>query len=373
MAPVAGYEILSAPDDVAPIDSTFVWRRNLIDYTRHGAYADLIRSTTPWQRITALASYARRFALLAAKRVVRYEMIPADYRAGQTVRDKLRFVATAARNATDIGRDRSRRGSRNGANTSNPTAAQLAAQGVAVLKMPLARRDELMAAAKPHFAELEARRGKGINHRSFDESRTTTKRHSSPELFALVEAIFAESGLSAAASEYLGRPARLVDINPQINDPTDSFWREIFDDQDGISLPQTAYFHRDASGGDLKVIIYCSDVNEQTGPFSYAVGSHLMHISRVDDLLCEANDHNGLSATDLEARRRFAALPAWLRQKGSFGNDLADDSAASHRIVDSTWRITGETGAIVAFDTKGIHRGGMVEEGERRVITCVIG
>ncbi|RYD24834.1 MAG: hypothetical protein EOP89_10510 [Lysobacteraceae bacterium] len=96
-------------------------------------------------------------------------------------------------------------------------------------------------------------------------------------------------------------------------------------------------------------------------------------ISRVDDLLCEANDHNGLAATDLSARRRFAALPAKLRQKGSFGNDLPDDQPESGRIVASTWEITGPKGSIVAFDTKGIHRGGMVEEGQRRVITCVLG
>ncbi|WP_374943862.1 hypothetical protein [Sphingomonas sp.] len=369
MATVADYRVQPAPHAVVPIDATFVWRSDLIDYTRHDAYADLV-SAAGWSRkMAALAGYASRFALLAAKRVVHYEMIPTEYRNGRSLRDRLGFIGVAARNALGFVRKAPRRTDA----ATNPAIGQLDTQGIAVLTMPLARVTQLMALAEPYFERLAARRGGTAAGRAFEESRSTTDRTSSPDLFALIETIFDESGLSIAAADYLGRPARLIDVNPQINDRSDSFWRDIFGDLRGRTLPKTAYYHRDASGGDLKVIIYCSDVGPTNGPFSYAVGSNNMVISRIDDLLCEANDHNGLAATDLAARRRFAALPAKLRQKGSFGNDLPDDQPESARIVGSTWQIVSPKGSIVAFDTKGIHRGGMVEEGERRVITCVLG
>jgi ectoine hydroxylase-related dioxygenase (phytanoyl-CoA dioxygenase family) len=193
-------------------------------------------------------------------------------------------------------------------------------------------------------------------------------------LFDAAQALLEEAGVIAAASEYLGRRARVIDVNPQINDRTDSFWRDIFPDQlDGKKLPKTAYFHRDASGGDLKAIIYMVPVTERNGPFGYVVGSHRLDMSALDNFICEANDHNGLSDTAPDARRRFASLPKRFRQKGAFGNDLPDDCAASRELLRAAWAVTGPKGSIVLFDTKGTHRGGMVEAGERHVITCVIG
>ena len=80
-----------------------------------------------------------------------------------------------------------------------------------------------------------------------------------------------------------------------------------------------------------------------------------------------------MSGTDLEARKGFAALPRPLRRKCSFGNDLTDEDPVADRILRSEWSITGGRGTIVLFDTKGFHRGGMVQQGERVVLTCVLG
>jgi hypothetical protein len=171
---------------------------------------------------------------------------------------------------------------------------------------------------------------------------------------------------------YLGRRAQLVDVNPQVNDPSDDFWRTVFPDLHA-RLPASAYFHRDASGGDIKAIFYMTDVGPENGPFTYVLGSNHLRLKRLDDFICEANDSSGLSGTTSDARRKFAALPRLFRQKGSFGNDLPDDAPLSRTIQDSQWPITSKKGAIVLFDTKGTHRGGMVTAGERRVITCVLG
>jgi hypothetical protein len=360
------YELVGAPANLTPIERGFAWSSQLVDYAKHPAYRHLIDTAGIGARIGASVGFAAKFVLLLIKRVIRYEMIPFEYRSAKTLRERIGFITTGLRNTLRLGNQRA---------VSKPSICsdQLAQNGCAVVTMPAARFEALKQVAAKEFNALEAKRGKGANTREFDESRATADRRSSPELFALIEELFAESGIADAANAYMGRKARLIDVNPQINDPSDRFWRDIFDDRAGEPLPRTAYCHRDASGGDLKAIIYCSDVSDETGPFTYALGSNHMKISWLDDLLCEANDHNGLSGTDLETRRKFAALPAKLRQKGSFGNDLTDDHPASAAIGKALWEIKAPQGSIVLFDTKGIHRGGMVDDGERRVITCVLG
>jgi hypothetical protein len=361
------YEQIIAPDSLVPLDSNFRWSRHIVDYEAHPAYADLIKTASFGKKGSALLRYAARFTLLLTKRVIRYEMIPFENRNPQSLRDRIGFVISGFRNAFGFGNKK--------ADMSNdpPALAQLNAHGVAVIKMPEAQFDRLQSLAKPDFDTLVARRGVRANRREFDESRMSSDRRQSPDLFTFVETILADSGLAAAADAYMGRKVKLMDINPQINDPSDSFWRDIFEDRPGIDLPRTAYCHRDSSGGDLKAIIYMTDVGTDEGPFSFAVGSNHMVISQLDNLLCEANDHNSFSGTDLDARASFAALPAKLRQKGAFGNDLDDAAPLSHQIANALWEIKGSKGSIVLFDTKGVHRGGMVDAGERRVITCVLG
>ena len=363
----SAYRSIAAPGALRRLNG-FRWTSDLIDYARHPAYAKFASGLGTGARAKALATYGKRLLPLIVKRTIFYEMIPGQYRYGKTLGSRLAFAGHALRNALRLGHGARRKG----AAPDTPVAQALDRDGVAVMTMPADRRDTLFALAQPHFDALAARRGKGANRREFDESRSTLNRVQAPELFAHIERVFEESGLSEAADAYLGRKARVIDINPQINDTSDTFWRDIFEDQARGDIPKAAYCHRDASGGDIKVILYCSDVGEENGPFSYAVGSNNMTISKVDNFLCEANDHNGLSLTSESARRTFAALPAKLRQKGAFGNDLIDDTSAAGEIVDSLWNITAPAGSFVAFDTKGIHRGGMLREGERRVLTCVL-
>lgn len=346
----------------------FRWDPALIDYDQHAAYGDLAARPPFKDRVRATTIFTASMAKLLIKRAIRYEMIPYDIRIDTSARGRLRFAAAALGNMT-AGAMRKRHAS----SAANANAGVMDARGCMVLTMPEERRLALETAAASQFQTLAARRGKSNGQRDFEESRGQASRREQGVLFEHIEAILHESGVMAASDAYLGRTARLIDVNPQINDVSDTFWRDIFPDAEVGELPATAYCHRDASGGDLKAIIYLSDVGERNGPFSYVLGSNRIQISRIDDLICEANDSNGLGSTAPEARRRFAALPRKLRQKGAFGNDLTPASPLSGDINAGLWAIQAPKGSIVLFDTKGIHRGGMVVEGERRVITCVIG
>lgn len=362
----SGYLTVEPESGVVPV-SDIGWTPTLVEYERHDAYRDLIERASLATRLEAGLIFGVSMAKLLVKRIIKYEFIPYDVRADRSLEGRLRFVAAALGNVVS-GDARSRRLS-----AAEADAGKMARHGIHVVTMPEDRFAVLEEAARPEFDRLAARRGRSNGRRQFEESRGQASRAEQRELFDAIEATLREAGIFAVASAYLGRKARLIDVNPQINDTTDTFWRDIFPDTDLKALPPTAYCHRDASGGDLKAIIYMTDVDERTGPFSYVVGSNRMKIRRLDDLICEANDSNGLAGTDAKARARFAALPRKLRQKGSFGNDLTPDSPLGREIGQGLWAVTAGRGSIVLFDTKGIHRGGMVEDGERRVITCVIG
>jgi hypothetical protein len=360
------YAHVSPPDGLEPIDpATTPPISQWVDYGAHPAYRDLIGASAWTDRARAMWRFARQAVVIAGKRVIRYEMIPVSVRRPKTARSLLSFAAAAARNMLPA---------RKQDLSSSPLSQALREQGCIVSVVPAAQFARIEALAAPAFRALDARRAQsGTTDREFDESRAYSDRRSNTALFDEIASQLDAAGILAAASDYLGRPAQLVDINPQINDRSDSFWRKVFPDLQLKAVPPSAYFHRDASGGDLKAIIYMTAVDDQNGPFTYCVGSNRLRPSRIPDLICETNDSNGLSSTDPKLRRIFASLPRRLRLKGAFGNDVTEGSLIEARLLQSAWAITGPAGAIVLFDTKGIHRGGMVEKSERRVITCVIG
>lgn len=345
------------------------WSPALVDYSVHPAYGDLVARPSAADRVTGLAIFLKSVAILLAKRLVRYEMIPNDIRADRTPAGRVKIVGKALGNMVSRPRAREVRIRQASADT-----GRLGRDGIHVVSVPETDFRALETVSAPQFDALRARRAGGPgSKRAFDESRGRTTRQDQQPLFDVIERILRDAGVMDAASAYMQRPGRVIDVNPQINDTSDTFWKDIFPDTPPSQLPGTAYCHRDASGGDLKAIIYMTDVEPQNGPFSYVVGSHRMRISRTDDLICEANDSNGLAGTDARSRARFAALPKKFMQKGSFGNDLMPSAPLAQDITQGLWAISAPKGSIVLFDTKGIHRGGMVESGERRVITCVIG
>lgn len=362
------YSLIEPPQSARREQFTDWNARALVDYVQHPAYRQFAANPSLPARIAALMRFIPSWLLIKLKRAIRYEMIPLHVRQAGGISGLAGKVRMALSHL--LNRPSRRRGE---LDDGSPLYRSLRGDGCAVVTMPQQELNRIEELACPLFAQLEARREKGkAAVRDFEESRFYARRDEATALFGAVEKVLAEAGVFAAAERYLGHSVSLVDVNPQINDPSDDFWKRVFPDVQA-GQPGCAYMHRDASGGDIKAIVYMSDVGPNNGPFSFVRGSHRMSLAITDDHIAEANDSNGLAATDPESRRLFAALPARLRQKGSFGNDVPDGSALADALLGAMWPITGSRGSIVIFDTKGVHRGGMVVEGERRVITCVIG
>lgn len=364
------FRVIPAPDHLQATDLSQWTARSLVNYEQHPAYAELTKSVGLSTRLKALRRFLPSLAVIKVKRAIRYEMIPLHIRKASGVSgwlEKTRvalshlFQKHAGHNvALDV-----------------PGLTELdrsfRRQGCAVIAAPESAYQHLANLSRPNFERLEIRRAaQRDGARDFEASRSYARRDEAKALFEAIEALFTQSGVFDTAQAYLGRKIKLIDVNPQINDPSDDFWRRVFPDLQQPT-PSCAYFHRDASGGDIKAIVYMSDVGPDNGPFGYVIGSHLMPLQRADDHVSEANDSNGMAGTGPENRRCFAALPEAWRHKGAFGNDVLDGTPLAEAIQGGLWAITGSKGSIVMFDTKGVHRGGMVVQGERRVITCVLG
>lgn len=364
------YTLIHPPSHLPVADLGEWTSRSLVNYERHPAYASLISSAGLGLKFKALWRFLPSYFVIKLKRAIRYEMIPLHIRKFKGVGGAWQLTRIVLQHLFQAQNPRETA-------LCKPVLAPLEQafrqNGCAVLSMPESTFVKIERLSSPNFMQLEVRRSiQKDGTRNFEASRSYARRDEAVALFSAIEQVFSESGIMEIAEVYLGRSVRLIDVNPQINDSSDDFWRRIFPDL-SISQPSAAYLHRDASGGDIKVIIYMSEVGSENGPFGYVLGTHQMPLRRADDHASEANDSNGMAGTGAENRRCFAALPAAWRQKGAFGNDVLDDTPVSNLLRNSLWQITGCKGSIVMFDTKGVHRGGMVVSGERRVLTCVIG
>jgi hypothetical protein len=364
-------ELIFPPSEICPMDPVSIRAVDLVPaYETHPAYAEFSGNPGFALRVRAILVFSRYFLVVLTKRLIDYELIPAHVRKDSSMSGRLRFFGNALRNCAGKLKPR-----RRGTNRLDDKSieAQLARNGIAVIRVQPAHFAELERLSASHFENLRQRRGsRAEGGREFDESRTSAQRTSSTQLFELIERVLQEIGALDAVSTHTGRTARLVDVNPQVNDTSDDFWKRIFPDLPADTRP-VKYMHRDASGGDIKAIFYMSDVGPHSGPFSYVLGSHRVRSNNLLDWIEEANDQGILVSTTPEARRLFAALPRALRRKCSMGNDMRPGDPATPALLKSEWTIEAPRGHVVLFDTKGLHRGGLVEKGERLVITCVTG
>jgi hypothetical protein len=180
--------------------------------------------------------------------------------------------------------------------------------------------------------------------------------------------ILTENGYLRVASAYMKMPLKLGSVFCLIYSKDDtSFWKKKFE---GTSLtsPSTTYMHIDSRFGALKFILYLNEVTEKNGPFCYVLGSNRFKRSPAELLVRKSMDLSRLDSLAIEKRSAFWALPKFLRKKAAFGYDLSEDSPETSSLLEREKRFTSKDGQLLIFDYNGIHRGGMVVEGERHIL-----
>jgi len=138
------------------------------------------------------------------------------------------------------------------------------------------------------------------------------------------------------ANAYFGMLTRLLYYNVWHNLPMQAEARE------------SQLWHRDPEDRHiLKLFVYLTDVDQGSGPLSYAPGTHAL----------------GAVKTVPESR---------LLKEGSTYVRRSDDVQMSAAIPREKWiTALGPKGTIMFVDTGGYHKGGLVREHDRIVYTCM--
>jgi len=347
-----------------------------IDYDAHPAYGGMFPKAALRERIAALSIFFRTFVFVTIRRIVDYDNMPLlTKEAGFSGLD----ITTALRYISMFGRIRATRmiGTLTGARRpAMPTNAALLnrikSDGIVPLTLSPDEIEQVRAATNPGFAKLDERRAAiPPEKRKFDDNVYWSTRTSDPQAFTTVETIFNRYGIIEAASAYLGRPLGVKHVNVQINDKDLAFWTRVFPDTQ-LADPWGSYLHIDATYGMLKCAIYVHDIDADSGPFCYVRGSQNAEIGWFEGMVRRTNDFSGFSGRKPEARKKFMALPSFLRMKADFGGDLSDESIDVQRLREGHFSATSNYGNCILFDGNGMHRGGMVNRGERRCIFVLL-
>lgn len=252
-----------------------------------------------------------------------------------------------------------------------PLLDEFRESGAFVRTLPAADLAMLANRSAPYLAAIDAhKRGRAADARRFMDKVWYVKRAEDPALYRTIEDVLERGGIFAVASHYRGAPVRLFKVHYQSNDPTDPDWRDHFRDANHPD-PASAYLHMDSSMRRIRCLIYLNEVGAENGAFRLILGSHRLPHG-FDYLVRKANDLCGLDKCDLETRRLFAALPRALQRKAEFGNDLDGGDPEVRALLAAEREFTSAAGNCIVFDTDGLHRGGMVREGTRRLLQITL-
>jgi len=350
------------------------------DYASHPAYGRAFKSPSLSLRARAIARFAPWFLLVLGKRILFFDRLPAkeDY-AGPMSGGILRrvgavgsYVPLIARGvASGVTGAFTRHESRPLTGNAAGLFDRLSRDGIAPTRIDDNEIERIRAALAEHERRLRARReASGV--RSFEGNQNWLNKRDAPDVYALLEEIFARHGIMAAAEAYLRRPVAVKFMVLQINDAKDAYQRGKFADV-GVPDPQTNYMHLDTSEEIVKCMVYLTEVTKENGPFGYVLGSNRLSVPTLEGLFRRTNDRAGLSGYAPATRQLFMALPSFLRHKSMFGSDLMDGTPEARSVVESEYQFVSADGNAAIFDNLGIHRGGLVREGERRVLISNIG
>ena len=172
----------------------------------------------------------------------------------------------------------------------------------------------------------------------------------------------------------------------ELSTPKSTWWRkkEITDKN-----PKTLYAHLDESPIYPKSICYLSNVSEVNGPTSFYPSifkslnlNYLQDIiGRVVDTVGDHPELKKVYNNNIEQKfecktfkSHFEMLPDDLKFYSHFGWYVKPDSQIENKMISDEIQLVGKKGSFVVFDgAKIVHRGGLLDSGERIVLQIVFG
>ena len=195
---------------------------------------------------------------------------------------------------------------------------------------------------------------------------------------------FRSQGLLDIVSGYIGLDYQVVGLALELSSDKATWWQNKFKQS---KPPKTVYAHFDEDIGLLKAIVYLSDVDAENGPVScYPQVYQNLDINALQELIgrvigvvnnqelkdyYKKNYHQTMSDNFIN---HFMRLPCRLRMNSHFGWDVQPNSNLEKKLVGCEKVMLGQAGKFIIFDgARLLHRGGMVQHGERVALQVIFG
>lgn len=179
----------------------------------------------------------------------------------------------------------------------------------------------------------------------------------------------------------------MVGLALELSVPLATWWKNAIP---GLArAPKTLYTHLDESISYPKSIVYLSDVTAQNGPTGCNPGAYeAMQLNPLQEAIgrivgtvgTQADSplkdyyakqyHQSVNSENF--RQHFMRLPQCLRFNSHMGWDVLPDSELESQLVGRELKMIGPAGTFIAFDgARLLHRGGLVEQGERVALQVI--
>jgi hypothetical protein len=216
---------------------------------------------------------------------------------------------------------------------------------------------------------------------SVNSGRTVRK------IIRLLNLEFRNSGVLASLAPIAHRKMKVIGVAYEISVAGSNWWKPKMESGE---LSKTLYAHVDRGVDAPKAIVYLSNVDAQNGPTSCFPDAYAeLDITGLQDFIGRSIETVGRSANsplsdiyefsgpvmDSEGfRKHFMKLPSSMRFNSHFGWDVKPKSQLESFLVDKETKILGPAGTTLVFDgARLLHRGGLIEEGERIVLQVIFG
>jgi hypothetical protein len=207
------------------------------------------------------------------------------------------------------------------------------------------------------------------------------------KIVSILNKSFEDLGVLDILSIYTQRDTRVSGCGLELSVPKAGWWKNNFEIIN--RPPHTLYAHLDESIDYPKAIVYLTNVNEKNGPtscypkiyeslalnpFQNIIGRIAGGVGSSDSSILKSyymkTYHQSMNSENY--RRHFMKLPKDMRFNSHFGWDVIPDSILEQKMINCEKKVIGNSGTFIVFDgAKLVHRGGLIEEGERLALQVI--
>lgn len=219
--------------------------------------------------------------------------------------------------------------------------------------------------------------------------RSDLSDSNSPEIgqmAKMLDVLFERFGVFKSISEYVGIEYDHTGLSLELSVAGSTWWKDTINN---FESPSTMYAHLDESVYLPKAIVYLSNVTEFNGPTScYPNKYEELNVPLVADIVGRVVGQVGRNVDSPlnsyyeipyhqpfgsgKFRKHFMKLPPEVRMNSHFGWDVIKGSIIDIEMASSEKVMVGGLGETIVFDgSRLLHRGGLIEQGERIVMQVV--